>query len=203
MNQIMLNIKNRRSRREFLKKEVDEGIIEEIIEAGRYAPSALNRQPWKFIVITNKGVIRELSQVVKGKVRKIIKFLPVLKPFKAALRDPQIIGAIKKTISTNTDTVFHDAPLLILIASDKKSGPHVSKDCALASQNMMLYAYSVGVSSCFIGRADILMTSEAAKEMVDLPREHTIQCAIVFGYSPERKPLVPDRKRNNIINRIR
>ena len=119
MNHIMANIKSRRSRRVFFDKAIPDGIIEEIIEAGRYAPSALNKQPWKFIVITNKDVIKRLSGIVKEKTLKITRFLPILKLFKAALRDPQIIGAMKKTLSTDDDTVFYKAPLLMLIASDK------------------------------------------------------------------------------------
>jgi len=203
MNEIMANIKSRRSRREFLDRDIAEGAIEEMIEAGRYAPSALNRQPWKFIVVTNKDIIRKLSSIVKEKTSNIVRLLPVLRLFIPSLRNPQITGAIKKTISSENDTVFYSAPLLILIVSDKKSGRYASKDCALASQNMMLYAHSVGIGSCFIGRADFLMASNAAKGMIGLPPNHVIQCAIVFGYPPQGELSIPQRKTDNIINRVR
>ena len=48
-------------------------IIEEIIEAARYAPSPENRQPWRFIVVTNKHRIKELSNEVKKQIKKILK----------------------------------------------------------------------------------------------------------------------------------
>ncbi|MBU4341978.1 MAG: nitroreductase family protein, partial [Candidatus Altiarchaeota archaeon] len=44
-------IKNRRSVREFLDKEVDDSLIEKILEAGRWAPSGLNNQPWRFVIV--------------------------------------------------------------------------------------------------------------------------------------------------------
>ena len=204
MNQIIANIKSRRSKRSFLDKSIPEEIIKDIIEAGRYAPSALNKQPWKFIVITDKDCIKKLSSVVKDITAKIAKFLPLLKLVKYTLRDPQTVAAIKKTISSDADTVFYNAPLLILIASDKKES-FACKDCALASQNMMLYANSLGISSCFVGRAEILGMSKAAKDIIGLPPRHKIQSAVVFGYAAGGKDdsIVPERRRDNIINWVR
>lgn len=197
----MANIKSRRSRRDFLDRNIPGEVINEIIEAGCYAPSALNKQPWKFIVITNKDHIKKLSGIIKEKSRKIVKFLPILKLFKSALRDPQVVGAVKKTVSRSIDTVFYDAPLLILIVSDKRE-PYATKDCSLASQNMMLYANSIGISSCYIGRADLLNMSKVAKNIIGVPPKYTIQSAIVFGYTPESKDISiePNRRRDNIIN---
>ena len=204
MNQIMANIKSRRSKRCFLDKCIPDEIINEIIEAGRYAPSALNKQPWKFIILTNRDSIKKLSGIAKEKTRKIAKLLPILKLFKPALKDPQIIGAINKTISSDADTVFYNAPLLILIAADKKEHFAV-KDCALASQNMMLYAHSLGISSCFIGRADMLRANKAAADIIGLPPDHRLESAVVFGYVPGDKddPIVPKRRTDNIINWVR
>jgi len=205
MNEIMAHIKGRRSQRNCLDEEIPKGAIEEIIEAGRYAPSALNKQPWKFIIVTNRGSIKRLSDIVKSIAAKIFRFLPVLKIFKRELRDQQVISAIKKTVSSNTDTVFYNAPLLILIVSDNNANPYACKDCVLASQNMMLYAHSLGIGSCFIGRADFLMRSREAKDIIGLPHRHKIQAAIVFGYAPQGddRQSSPERRRDNIINWVR
>jgi len=56
-------IKQRRSIRAFLDKPVPENEIEMILEAGRWAPSASNRQPWNFILIKNKNILKELARV--------------------------------------------------------------------------------------------------------------------------------------------
>lgn len=47
-------IKSRRSVRSYLPKKVSPELIEKILEAGRWAPSGLNNQPWRFIVITSE-----------------------------------------------------------------------------------------------------------------------------------------------------
>jgi nitroreductase len=51
-------IKNRRSIRKYLDRDVEDEKVMTILEAGRWAPSASNRQPWHFIVVRN-GTIRQ------------------------------------------------------------------------------------------------------------------------------------------------
>ncbi|HID25593.1 MAG TPA: nitroreductase family protein [Thermoplasmata archaeon] len=52
---------------------MDKEVIEEIVQGSRFAPSAQNRQPWRFIVITNRGVIKEFSLLVKEELKKLLK----------------------------------------------------------------------------------------------------------------------------------
>jgi nitroreductase len=204
MNEIMENIKSRRSRRSFLEKEIPADIIEDILEAGRYAPSALNKQPWKFIVISNKDVIRKLSAIIRRVILKIVFFLPILKFFKPELKDPRVEAALKKTFSSDTDTVFYGAPLLILIVAHNKAGRYAVKDCSFAAQNMMLYANSVGIASCFIGRADMLGMSSEGKKILGLRPDYKIHAALVFGYTPMGEEIpVPQRIKDNVINWVR
>jgi len=201
MNEIMANIKNRRSRRSFLDKNIPDAVIEEILEAARYAPSALNKQPWKFIVVSNKDVIRQLSGIIRGIMMRIAPLFPIFRIFKPELRDPKVMGAMNKTLSSDADTVFYNAPLLILVTAAKNASRYAVKDCAFASQNMMLYAHSVGISSCFIGRADFLKMSKEARRIIGLPPGHVIHTAIVFGYAPANEAAaVPERRRDNVIN---
>lgn len=204
MNEIMANIKGRRSRRRFLDKNIPDAAVEEILEAGRYAPSALNKQPWKFIVVSNKGVILKLSGLARRMMMRIAPFFPLFRLFQPALRDPKVTGAMKKTLSSNTDTVFYNAPLLILVAAAKGVSRYAAKDCAFASQNMMLYAHSQGISSCFIGRADFLAMSKEARKILGLPADHIIHAAIVFGYAPDREAIAaPDRRKDNVMHWVR
>jgi len=51
---VMVAIKSRRSVREFTKDDLDDMGVEKIIDAGRWAPSGLNNQAWRFIVVRNK-----------------------------------------------------------------------------------------------------------------------------------------------------
>ncbi|MDI6785376.1 MAG: nitroreductase [bacterium] len=60
-------IKSRRSIREFTQEEVSEDLIEKIIEAGKWAPSGLNNQPWRFLIIRKQDKIEEISKYTKYK----------------------------------------------------------------------------------------------------------------------------------------
>ena len=71
---IIETILSRRSIRHYEKKEIPKEILEKILEAGRQAPSATNRQPVHFIVITNENLKKELS---KGQYNKFIEDAPV------------------------------------------------------------------------------------------------------------------------------
>ncbi len=55
-------IRKRRDIRSYLKKDVPDDVIRKIIEAGRLAPSAMNLQPWHFIVIKNKETLKQLDK---------------------------------------------------------------------------------------------------------------------------------------------
>jgi nitroreductase len=59
--EVLHAIKTRRSVREFKREKVEKDKIEKILEAARWAPSAKNRQPWKFIVVENENTIKQIA----------------------------------------------------------------------------------------------------------------------------------------------
>ena len=67
-------ILSRRSIRRYEGKEIPKDVLDKILEAGRQAPSAANRQPWHFIVVTDSEIKKELS---KGMFNRFIKDAPV------------------------------------------------------------------------------------------------------------------------------
>ncbi len=60
-------IKSRRSVRKYTDREIDNESVEAILEAARWAPSGLNNQPWRFIVIRNQAVKEKLSDLTHYK----------------------------------------------------------------------------------------------------------------------------------------
>ena len=64
MDQVMEALLTRRSIRAFQKKPIAREDLEQIVEAGRYAPSAMGRQTWKFTVVCNREKIQKLAAVV-------------------------------------------------------------------------------------------------------------------------------------------
>lgn len=99
MSNIVLDaIRDRRSVREFTDETVDDQTITAILDAGRWAPSGLNNQPWRFIVIGNGGTIDRISQctkysdVVRGAPLLITVFLDTNAMYDRT-KDVQAIGA--------------------------------------------------------------------------------------------------------------
>lgn len=59
-------IRSRRNTRQFADRAVGDGDLERILEAGRRAPSASNRQPWDFVVVTDRDNLARLATVWQG-----------------------------------------------------------------------------------------------------------------------------------------
>ena len=199
MNYVIEAIRARRSIRSYSGQAVPKELIEQILDAGRSAPSSLNTQPWKFVVITDRKLIGELSSSIKSFTKKLHTFLPILRIFIKELRDEKTAGAIRKTALSEEDTVFYDASLLILIVSENK-GRWVTVNCALAAQNMMLAAHSLGLGSCFIGRMDVIKRCGFPLEKLGIGRRCSVQAALIFGYPKEFPGSMPERKKDNVIS---
>ncbi|MCK5660454.1 MAG: nitroreductase family protein, partial [Methanosarcinales archaeon] len=67
MEDILELIRSRRSVREFGAEEITDGMVDDLLEAARWAPSGLNNQPWKFVVVKDTGTIKEISGCTKYK----------------------------------------------------------------------------------------------------------------------------------------
>jgi nitroreductase len=157
-------IMGRRSVRAYRSEQVPDGVVEKILKAGAMAPSAMDRQPCRFIVITDKKKITELSGKVKDKAG-ILGF-----------------GArLAERAKIMEDVIFYGAPLLILIVADKDDWAPIN--CSLAAQNMMLRAYDLGLGSCFIGFARML--DREALRGLGMKDSQELYCPLIFGYPKE------------------
>ena len=115
MNSVIDNIKNRRSIRKYKPDSIDKQLIEQIIEAGRYAPSSHNSQPWRFIIIEDKAKIKELSEYIKNFFKRLLKLGFLVGFFNKRIKNE--IETAKKRLFTDQDLFFYDAPLLVLICA--------------------------------------------------------------------------------------
>ncbi|NOY69270.1 MAG: nitroreductase family protein [Deltaproteobacteria bacterium] len=157
-------ILKRRSVRNYKKDQVPEFMIKRILEAGRFAPSAGNSQPWKFIVIRDSEIIRELTDTAV-KICRLFKSLidyrvpgrkwrlPLAK-FNIRLKPrdlhPVPFGAVSM-IADGRLGLFHGAPTVILIFKDVRGVSCPDLDCGIAGQNMALAAHSMGLGTCWVG----------------------------------------------------
>ncbi len=115
-------IKSRRSIRKFLDKPVDKEHLDKILEAARWAPSAGNCQPWRFIVVTNR--------------KKIKKFDPFF-------HQPWVMNAptIIVVLSAPEDSRKRYGP----------TSEWYIQDCAAATQNILLMSHGLGLGAVWIG----------------------------------------------------
>jgi nitroreductase len=75
MNDVLKAIRERRSVRKFTTEQVSEEALGEILEAGRWSPSGLNNQPWRFVVIVDPEMRSTISE--KTKYRKVLEQAPL------------------------------------------------------------------------------------------------------------------------------
>lgn len=183
MNPVIEAITKRRSIRKYLDKPVPKEIIDTILNTVVMSPSAMNRQPWRFIVIENKEKIQELSAIVK-KQMGLLGY---------ALRFTEIIQSKK-------DTIFYNAPLLIIIAAEKDDKWN-KINCGIIAQSMFLTAYSLGLGSCYIGFANTLNNDPDTLRELKVPENHEIISPIIFGYPADTKE--PPKREPKVINWIK
>jgi len=114
-------IKKRQSVRSYQHKEIPEEILQEVLEAGRLAPSACNNQPWKFIVVRDKNLKERLISACKN--QKFVGEASVI-----------IVGcAINPSYKMGNGEYSYTI------------------DLAIALDHMSLQAAALGLGTCWIG----------------------------------------------------
>ena len=187
-------IKSRRSTRNYQSKEVETEKLNEILEAGRYAPSGGNNQSCRFVVVENQEVLQRLAELTQQEFSKMDY-------------DETTYGSLVNSIkqSKKGNYVFHyHAPVLIIVANNKGYG-NALVDSACALENMMLMANALDLGTCWINQLHWLDESPAIREYLKefgIDESLPICGALSVGYAntedglPPRKPL--PRKGNEV-----
>jgi len=189
---LISEIKQRRSIRNYKDEPVKRDLIEKIIQAGRYAPSATDKQPWRFIVITKKELMGDIARGVKDEIRKVIKKRFILKYFYPFLKDKRKVQLLAATAFSEQDLLFFNAPVLVFIVSKKER--FYKESCACCAQNMMLAAHCLGLGSCWIGLAHFLGLNKKWLQKIGVPEGHHIAAVLVFGHPKNKPQQIPVRK---------
>ena len=186
------SIYGRRSVRKYKNKNVDKTIIEKILDAGRMAPSAMNEQPWKFYVVTNKETIQSFSKAIsKITAKEFIKAGPtrIVKNIIQLLNFSSGFHYLK-----TKDHVFYEAPVVIFITGPRNN-EWVDLDIGMCAQNIMLSAKSMGLDTCPVGFGKYLQHTKLYAQLKTSPKEE-IKLAIILGYGDET-PEVHKRIKKN------
>ncbi len=184
MNEVLDVIKRRRSIRKFEARQVAEADLAAIIEAGIYAPTANNEQPWHFTVIQNTEFLREINEIVRSTM---------------ASSDTEWV---RKMGENPVFQVTYGSPTLIVV-SGRIDGVSWKVDCSAAIENMLLAAQSLGLGTVWLGLMRHYFAQADAAKRLGIPAGYEPFYGVSLGYSAVTgNPAGPARK-TDVVNFIR
>jgi nitroreductase len=197
MNDLLELMKTRRSIRRYQEKDVPDELLEKIMEAGRWAPSGDNGQPWRFIVVRDLETKKALSRIAtEGSGRRFTAeyFTGRLDERFEGLKDEEKKArAYKKLRSGVVSSFLVDAPVIIVVCAylDVWDVPYdvaIPYDVAMATQNMQLMAHALGLGTCVVVApvCDIIDEIETAK-LLKIPHGYKVALPLAVGY-PDESP---------------
>lgn len=174
-------IKERRSCRDFLKEPVPEETVDKILDAGVWAPSPMNAQPWEFTVVTSDEVKDQIYAEAENRRKRL----------------QETSGW--KWLGRYQVEFLRSAPVIVAVSGDpektgadrflKEGGLGYQHACSAAVQNILLAAHALGLSGLWFTLFDL----EAMSEILGIapPR---VPLALVCLGKPASAPLQTARK---------
>jgi len=158
-------IYKRRSTRVFKQEPVPRELIERILEAGRFAPTAGNCQGFKFVVITDRKLMDELNAATMKFLkmfsrlwgmdnffmRLVKRLLCLVYPNATDPRPMQVTANLFKPQFGAQIHAFFDAPCAIMVFPHHLHVSDPEVGVGIACQNMVLAAHSLGLGTCYVG----------------------------------------------------
>jgi len=177
-------IYGRRAIRSYMNEPLSSAMIDDLIDAAIQAPSAMDLEPWAFVVVEGAARLKELSARVKEHIRP--HDLP-----------PAIAAQVQAMIEAPDFNVFHNAPALVVICATSDA-PQAIEDCSLAAENFMLTAYALGLGTCPIGFSRPWLCREETKRELGIDPRYVPVFAMVVGH-PADQPASPGRRKPIVI----
>lgn len=196
-SELLRIIQNRRSVRRYSEQAIPSDVLERILEAGIWAPSAHNRQPWRFAVVQSQGIKSTLARMMGEQLRTD----------RLADGDPP---AVIEADVNRSFTRITGGPVVIVIClsmddmdkyadTRRQSAEHMMavQGAAMAAQNLMLAASYEGLGACWLCAP--LFAPQAVRDVLGLPHDWEPQGLLTMGYpSADPKPK-PRRPANSVI----
>lgn len=190
------SIYQRRSIRKFQEKDVPIELLNKILDAGRVAPSAKNRQPWRYLVFANEHK-KQLLKAMECGLQREEKGITDLPKSRHGLLDAK-----------NTFAIMQEAPVIIVVLNTNGRSPFLPVDnderitelCDTLSigasvENMLLAAEEVGLGALWIAN-----TCFAYQELMSyLNLEGQLVCAVAVGYANENPKQRPRKNLSEIV----
>ena len=173
-------ILTRRSTRSYAEEMPHRSLIEQVIEAGRHAPSGGNNQTTHLMVFTDPGKLQELARLVADAFAKMEI-------------TEGMYGSLKYAVSASKKGgyVFHYGAPVLIVTANKKGYGNAMADSACVLENMMIAASALDLGSCWINQLHWLDGDETIRttmETAGLAADETITGGLILGYPKDRKP---------------
>lgn len=170
---VLDNIATRVSVRSYLDKPVEDVKIEQMLRAAMAAPTAVNRQPWHFVVIDDKAQLKALGgDSPRGKM------------FADAPLAIVVCGDMEKAL-------------------DGRGRDFWVQDCSAATENLLLAAHALGLGAVWTGLYPDTDRSGAVAALLGLPETMIPLCTVVIGYpAGENQPKDKWKPENISYNRF-
>ena len=168
---IFETILGRRSVRSYADIKVEADVIQTLLEAAVRAPTAMHKEPWGFVIVQNKNILKIISDLAKP------LFIEELKQ----------IGTREDMLKHIDGNLFYDAGTLVIICG-KTNGHLPVADCWMAAENMMLAACAMNLGSCAVGSALPAMSLPEVKSTLGIPIGFVAVAPIILGYPKAETP---------------
>ena len=167
-------IMTRKSVRKYSGKEVSAKQLKTILECAMQAPSAVNEQPWEFVVVKDKALLEKLS--------------------KATLYS----GMVKS--SSVAIVVCMNEKKENMWAKKFYGGGFAVQDCSAAAQNILLSANAQGLGGVWVGAYPSEKIVSTIRELFEMPKHVIPLCIIPIGY-PKEKPNAEKRYKEERVHK--
>lgn len=184
-------LKNRRSIHEYTSRVVSESVLNKVLEAATWAPSAHNSQPWRFIVVKDSALKMKLARAMATN-------------WKRDLAKDGVSEKDRENLTRASVERFSNAPIIIVPCLTMTEMHHYPdkrrqkiefimgvQSVAAAVENMLLAAHAVGLGSCWFCAP--LFCPETVRKVLNIPSGIEPQALITLGY-PASRPEPPLRK---------
>jgi nitroreductase len=167
-------IKIRRSVRRYKTQPVKKGDILKILDAANWAPSAMNRQPWEFLVISGE-LLKPLSNSYKG----------VVKEFTSKMENDSEIISSEEFVKFAAS--FGGAPVVIVVLTEANEDANEQKafleSASAAMENLVLAARDLGIGTCWM--TGPMRDESSLRRILDISPDKEIVSVTPLGYPDE------------------
>jgi nitroreductase len=173
-------LKKRRSVRVFTDGPVATETLKDIIKESTLAPSSGNNQPWRFVIVNDKAMMKRISDESKKNLLARIEADPgiYIKRYESALRNENY-------------NVFYNAPALIILTG-ARDYRNLLVDCALCAAYIMNAAAARGLGTCWINLGSDIRDAGLLRELGITP-DLAIVAPLIVGH-PQGVPPAPKRE---------